>query len=432
MSARVSPQWLYGFLLLQFALQTSLVFPLPDAVRTASRAFVFLSSIACLALLPGRGAGYPLRYLVAAILGIVALELLHPGLNTPLAGLAQNAMYVAIWGPVFWVGRVAITPRVLGNVMLLLWGFHTASAALGMLQVYDPARFAPAADFVQRMSGAYAEGLKVELSGGDKIFRPFGLTDTPGGAAASGSFAGFVGLILVGGRVRILQISGLASVVIGMFCIYLCHVRSILVVTGVSFFGLIVAFAAQGQVYRAARIGVAAAIAAVGGFLWASSVGAGVGERFATLIEEDPGRVYYANRGSFLESTLEEDLPNAPLGTGLGRYGMMHAYFGASDNPDSPPLWVEIQPTAWVYDGGIFLLVTGYAAVVGALVIAGRLAMRATDESLAALAAAVAAFDLSILVNTAAYCNFLSQGGMLFWILNAALYAACSDPARRS
>jgi hypothetical protein len=63
--------------------------------------------------------------------------------------------------------------------------------------------------------------------------------------------------------------------------------------------------------------------------------------------------------------------------------------------------------------------------------VATRIALTVRDNSLAALAAVVAAFDLSILVNTAGYCNFLSQSGMMFWILNAALYAACANAERR-
>ena len=109
---------------------------------------------------------------------------------------------------------------------------------------------------------------------------------------------------------------------------------------------------------------------------------------------------------------------------------MTSLYFGTASNPDSPPLWAEIQSTAWVFDGGVLLLLAGYAAVIGATGLAIRLALRVRNRSLAAIAAAVAGFDLSILVNTFGYSNFLSQGGMMFWVLNAALYTACS-PDRR-
>jgi hypothetical protein len=94
-------------------------------------------------------------------------------------------------------------------------------------------------------------------------------------------------------------------------------------------------------------------------------------------------------------------------------------------------LWSEIQPTAWLFDGGVLLLVACYAAVITAVGMAALLVVRVRDDSLAGLAAVVAGYDLSILVNTFGYSNFLSQGGMLFWVLNAALYAACNGADRR-
>ena len=128
---------------------------------------------------------------------------------------------------------------------------------------------------------------------------------------------------------------------------------------------------------------------------------------------------------------MEVQLPRFPLGAGPGRHGMINLYFGTSTNPDSPPLWSEIQATAWLFDGGVLLLLACYSAVVGAVGMAALLVLRLRDDMLAGLAAVVAAYDLSILVNTFGYSNFLSQGGMLFWVLNAGLYAACKGADRR-
>src|SRR5262245_32981901 len=147
MTHRASPWWLYGFVILQLVLQSALIIAGTGEIRTALRAAVFGSSIAMLAL-PGRG-GYPLSPLVLFILVLVTLGLLHPGLNTPLAGIAQVGLYLAIWGPVFWVSRIAVTPVVLANVILMLWLFHAVSAGVGVLQVYDPDRFAPDPTFVK-------------------------------------------------------------------------------------------------------------------------------------------------------------------------------------------------------------------------------------------------------------------------------------------
>ncbi len=430
MTPRMSSWWLYGFVVLQLVLQAALMIPGIGDARTALRAVAFGSSIVLLAL-PGRGS-HPLAPLVMFILGILTLGLFHPSLNSPLAGIATVGFYLAIWGPVFWVGRVAVTPLVLANLILILWVFHSLSAGLGVLQVYDPGRFAPDPVFVKELLGASAAGLMVEVGSGQMIYRPFGLTDTPGGAAVSGSFVVLVGLFMVRSRGWVWPVLGVASVSLGLFCIYLSYIRSVLIVTAVSVFGLIAGLIARGQVGRAVTLAAVAAVVSSAVFVWAASVGKGVSDRFATLLEDNPADVYQTNRGVFLTDTLEVQLPKYPVGAGLGRYGMMNRYFGTDTNPDSPPLWSEIQPTAWVFDGGVLLLIAGYAAIVMASGMAARLALRVRDDSLAGLAAVVAAFDLSILVNTVGYSNFLSQGGMMFWVLNAALYAACQGAARRS
>jgi hypothetical protein len=324
---------------------------------------------------------------------------------------------------------VAITPLVLANMILLLWAFHTLSAGIGVLQVYAPDRFAP--DPAQLYADSpMIEGLLIEVNTGQKVYRPFGLTDTPGGAAVSGSFIVLIGLFLIRPRGWPWPLLGMASAAVGMFCIYLSHIRSILIVTAVGVLGLIASLGARGKIGRATVVFLAAAVIPTLAFLWATSVGTGVSDRFATLLDDDPGTVYHANRGVFLEETLEVLLPHYPGGAGLGRYGMINVYFGTHSNPDSPPLWSEIQPTAWLFDGGLLLLLACYIAVVTALFMAVHLSLRVRDDSLAGLAAVVVGYDLSILVNTFGYSNFLSQGGMLFWILNAALYAASKNVDR--
>jgi hypothetical protein len=174
---------------------------------------------------------------------------------------------------------------------------------------------------------------------------------------------------------------------------------------------------------------VAAFGVAVGGFVWATSVGSdAVKRRLETLTEESAADVYYQSRGIFLEDTLERQLPDHPLGAGLGRWGMMHTYFGTPTNPDSPPLHAEIQATAWVYDGGLPLLLAGYAALAGAFVLSVQLAMTARDPKLKDLAGVIVALNVGIIINTFSYPIFASQAGMMFWVLNAALFAASTAP----
>ena len=423
--ARMSAKWLYGFLLLQFLCQAALVVEPLGGLRMGFRAAAFVSSLLMLAL-PSGGRPYPLRWGAAAVVGITALGLLHPRLNTPLAGMAATALTLAIWCPAFWVTRIAITPAVLRNVLVMLWAFHTLSAALGVLQVYDPGRFAPDPTFVRQLQGEMADGLRITLADGREVWRPFGLTDSPGGAASSGAFAVLIGMILAVSRGGVpLRAAAIASAGVGMFCLYICQVRSAQVVTVASLLGMVGLFAARGRYGKAVALAGAGTVVVLLGLAWAVVVGSdAVTNRLETLVADTPDAVYYAHRGQMLESTFTADLPNHPIGAGLGRWGMMWLYFGDPRNPDSMPLWAEIQPAAWVYDGGLPLLLVGYAAVVGACWLALRSALRGRDESTSDAAAVIAAFDVGILINTVSYAVFISQMGLTFWVLNAALWSA--------
>jgi hypothetical protein len=412
-------------MLLQFACQSALILAPVGGLRMGFRAATYLSSIAFLVLVPAGGRPYPLRGLVAAVVAITALGLLHPQLNSLAAGLGQVGMTLAIWGPVFWVGRVRMTPAVFLRVLLLAWAFNTLSAAVGVLQVYDPDRFAPDPKFTRQLLGDAAEGLMLTLDDGRRVYRPMGLSDTPGGAAAAGSFAILSGLgLLWQFRNPLLRCAILPAAAVGAFCIYLCQVRVVLIVTAISLVGIVGVMAIRGRVGRAVVLfGVAAAVV-VGGFVWAVAVGnQAVTSRLTSLIEEAPAKTYYSNRGHYLEYTLTTALPEYPLGAGLGRWGMMSVYFGDPTNFNSPKLFAEIQPTAWVLDGGLPLLLAGYVAAAGAFVLAVRLALRTRSQAVADMAMVVAAFGLGVLALTFGYAVFVSQTGMMFWVLNAALFA---------
>jgi hypothetical protein len=432
--ARAAAWWLYGFLLFQFACQSAMILAPVGELRIGFRAAAYLSSVAML-LLPLGGRLHPVRWLAVAVIAVTTLGLFHPSLNTPFAGLGQVGMTLAVWAPVFWVGRIRLTPESLRRVLLLLWGFNTLSAAVGVLQVYYPDRFAPDPVFLRQVMGDAAEGLMITLDDGRQVYRPMGLSDTPGGAAAAGSVAILTGLGLLwmmpGRALRLLTIPAAG---VGMFCIYLCQVRSTLVVTAVSLLGIVLLHAARGYSGRAVLLAAATAVVVVGSFVWVAAVGErAVTERLETIAQDSPVGTYYSNRGLFLEITLSEHLPEFPLGAGLGRWGMVHTYFGDPKNPDSRPLYAEIQATAWVFDGGLPLLLLAYAAVAGAVLLAALLAARARRLEDADTAAVVAALGLGVLVTTFGYPVFVSQTGMMFWVLNAALFAAVptSEPAGR-
>jgi hypothetical protein len=432
--ARASVWWVYAFLLLQFGCQSALVVEGLGQFRAVLRVAVFASSIALLVLVPTGGRPYPLRPLALAVVVVTALGLLHPRLNTPTAGFAQLSLTLAVWGPAFWVARTRMTPGAFHRVLVLFWLFQSLSAGFGVLQVYNPERFAPDPVFVRQMLGANADGLLVTLDDGRTVFRPMGLSDTPGGAAAAGMFAVLTGFaVATSSRNWLLRAATIPAAIVGLFCIYLCQIRSTLILTTISLIGLTARMTVRGRLGRAAGLVVAAVAVGVGGFVWATTIGReAVMDRLDTLTRESAAKVYYQNRGIFLEDTFETHLPTYPVGAGLGRWGMMHAYFGTPTNPDSPPLWAEIQPTAGVVDGGLPLLLLGYAALTGALVLSIRASVTARTPELGDAAGVVVALNLGVLVGTFGYIPFVGQTGMMFWLLNTALFAATvADQGKR-
>ena len=423
--SRAPAVWLYVFLVLQFLCQLALLAPLGSA-RIGFRILTFFSSIALLVFLPFSKHSYPHRRLGITVIVITALGILHPQLNNPVAGIAAIAMCVAIWSPILWVDRIQITPEVFAWALLVMWTFHTASAIAGVLQVYDPDRFAPNMEFYEKLAGESVAGMQMKLDDGRKIFRPFGLTDSPGGAALSGSFAATVGINLLVSRGSLLiRAAGAASSVIGMFCLYMCQIRSILIVTCVGFVFMAVVNLARGHFLKSAMLMGAIIVAVLAGFVWATALGSdSVTNRLETLREDDAATVYYSNRGHFLESTLENELVEYPFGAGLGRWGMINMYFGDRNNPDSQEIWVEIQATGWICDGGLPLLAVGYTAVIAATFLSIRIAIRSASQIVSESASVVAVMNVTALMTTLNYPLFISQGGMIFWFLNAALFGS--------
>jgi hypothetical protein len=150
--------------------------------------------------------------------------------------------------------------------------------------------------------------------------------------------------------------------------------------------------------------------------------GDAITQRWSSLVEAEAGDVYYSNRGYFLEGSIGNLVPLYPLGAGLGRYGMANAYFG--DNSTSA-LWAEIQWTAWIFDGGIPVMVLYPLGLLVALFWALRLAFQRDDTHEFWLWGTILfGYNVGALAITFSYPFFTSQTGMVFWLLNAALFAA--------
>jgi hypothetical protein len=425
--------WLQGFVLLQFACQLALLVPGIGAVRMVVRCAAFGASLALLVLLPGRGPGHPARRWAPLILGLVALGLFHPTSNTFAAGAAQLALYGAILAPLFWVSRLPITPAVLRRLVLLLWAFQSLSAFFGVLQSLYPGRFQPnVSSVIASQSADRVESLKVTLANGERIFRPMGLTDIPGGAAGAGMYTVLFGMSLLLKENGWFRLAGVGGMVIGLFCIYLSQTRSILIMTGVCALSMAALLAVRCDWNRLITLGAVLAVVVVGAFLWAVAVGGrSVTARLATLTEDRADSVYYKNRGVFLEQTLTDLLPLYPFGAGLGRWGMTRQYLGDESDPFSYPIWVEIQWTGWLLDGGVPLMLVYSTALILTCAAAWRIARSRLPGDLPLEATVILAYDIGAVALTFNYPLFIGQGGLEFWLLNAVLFAAACTAARR-
>jgi len=213
-------------------------------------------------------------------------------------------------------------------------------------------------------------------------------------------------------------------------CLYLCQIRSLLVMTAVCVVTLLGLMLITGRLSKV--FGLLGAVGAIvpSAFAMAFSIGGkAMTNRLTTLVEADPGTVYYANRGQFLESTLTHYLPLYPLGAGLGRYGMLNAYFGNA----ADALWVEIQWTAWLFDGGVPLIAIYVLAILlaswGCLKIAlGRVG--AAEPTLALWGAVIFAYNVGAFAVCFNYPLFGGTGGVEFWLLNMAVLCAAQEERR--
>jgi hypothetical protein len=262
---------------------------------------------------------------------IVAVLFFHPTTNSLLSGIVQALLYFAILAPLFWVPRLQIDLAVFRRIVVILWGFHTLSAGLGVVQTYLPGQFQPTlSSVIGSQDVGYIESLRVTTARGERGFRPMGLTDIPGGAATSGFFAVLLGIgLLVTGGGWLLKLACVTSMMLGMTSIYLSQVRSVLVLVTVATLAFAVMLVWRGRLARLGVLATSGAAVIVGSFTLAVALGGeSVTSRFNTLFEGSAAEVYQSNRGRFLTQTIDKLLPRYPLGAGMGRWGMANTYFG--------------------------------------------------------------------------------------------------------
>lgn len=423
-------KWVYGFVAAQIFAQLGLVLLDVGGFRTMFRIVAFGLSLAFLVLIPGKSIRHPAFPAIAVVLGIFGVQLFHPTTNTVLAGAGQIGLSLAILAPVFWVARLRLDAAAVRRTIWMFWLFHASSAALGVLQVYFPGKFQPNVSSVILDKGeGYVDSLQIQLQSGEQVLRPMGLTDIPGGAATSGFYTVLFGIgFLLSARDRKAVTFYGAAMALAMASIYLSQVRVMLVMLFICLAGAAGLLAVRGYLKQVALFGgVIGAAGAVGLAISFSLAQETVSRRLNSLISGSAASIYHQNRGIFLEHTFQDLLPRYPFGAGLGRWGMMNTYFGNHSDFLSSPIWVEIQWTGWILDGGLPMALAYLAALIATGLFAANLALRRrgrTPDDLWIWAVVLSGYNLGALAMTFSYPIFISQSGMEFWLLNALLFTA--------
>ena len=434
------PGWGLGewFVIAQTALPALLFLPGTQPVRLYLRVASFVISAAILVVWATsprvRRRAHPAEpWLVAATI-YVALMMLHPLTNSMMAGAAHLALYVSVIAPLFWAGACVRTADQLARVLGILLVCNGANAIVGVLQVYDPATWMP-----QEMSrivteSAFGLGAVTYMGPNGLIVRPPGLFDNPGAVAGPGMYAALLGLVFaIGLAPWWKRVASVVAAFAGMAAIYLSQVRVSLVVCVVMLVSYVAVLAVQRRTRRATVFGSLAAGLVAAAFSFSLFLGGGsIAERTSTLLTQDPISLYSASRGGQLIYTFDELLTTYPVGAGLGRWGMISGYFGRSDNPDSTPLWAEIQIAAWAIDGGIPLLLLSIAALAVTFTSQVRAARLHTNAKVRACAAVILAANVGTVALMLSFTPFVTQIGLQFWFLAGALHAVAGEQERRA
>ncbi len=421
--------WLEVFVGLQVLWGVLMFIPGAQAFRGYIRALPYISSLALFGvhfMRHQRGALPASAGLLIGALALLVVNLLHPT-SQLAAGLAQCVFQLSIVGPAFWALKSPQTPARLERLLLFLLVLNSCSAGLGILQVYYPDRFMPPEFNLlgQEMYEHYMDSLSYIGASGQTIVRPPGLTDQPGGAALAGGLSAVLGIALLLRTRKPLRVALLIAVLVASLAvIYLTQVRSVLL-AAVGAGALVCLLAARtGRVANAAGGLITLGALIVGSFLWASSIGGNVVEnRFLQLRSGSLVQAYQENRGDFLSQTTGELLTQYPLGAGIGRWGMMNAYFGDALDVRSSSIYVEIQLTGWLLDGGVPM----WFFYGGAVIVALLSALRLTAARLPKIAdSATMVVGVLAFIATMAMVGpvFNTQLGILFWTMSAALRAA--------
>jgi hypothetical protein len=222
----------------------------------------------------------------------------------------------------------------------------------------------------------------------------------------------------------------LGFAVAGMSALYLSHVRAAFVMTlatMVAYLGLLLI---QNQKKRLVGFAVLSfGLVAVGLSIATTLGGDSVADRFETLLAEDPRELYYQSRGIQVKSAMTVLVDEYPFGAGLGRWGMLSYYFGES-GPQSRGLFAEVQPNAWMLDGGVPLVALYSLVLIVTLFGDLKLIRSLADPEDRLLATIVVAANVGTLGLVFTFVPFGTAVGMQFWFLEGMLRGAMADRPR--
>ncbi|HEY7476109.1 MAG TPA: hypothetical protein VH679_13915 [Vicinamibacterales bacterium] len=437
-----TPPWGFAefFVISQTALPALLYLPGTQVFRLPIRVSSFAISLFALVWWRVRASDdtdlprHPAMPWLFAVVATVSLMIFHPHTNSFRAGVAHVGLYVCILAPLFWAPAFVRSPGHLRRILALLLICNGVNAVVGVLQVYDPARWLP-----QEFSRLVTEsdmGLgPVSYTGpnGELIVRPPGLFDTPGAVAGVGMLSALLGVIFGASRIPMWQrAASLGLAFASVAAIYLSQVRVSLVVLA----GMMVAYglllARQRRVAELSGFATLSSLMLVGAFGYAAVLGGqSIVERVFTLFAENPAEVYYASRGGQLVYALNEFFFDFPFGAGLGRWGMTAAYFSDRSNLDGQSIWAEIQIAGWMIDGGFILLFLYCGALVATSLHGWRLAVNASHPLVRISAAVILAANAGTFALILSFTPFMTQIGLQFWFLAGALHGAVrgAEPA---
>jgi hypothetical protein len=422
--------WLELFVLCQVFWGVLLFIPGSQPFRMYIRAFPYVISLLALpsgARSNGTDFAVPGARWIIAVLVLLVANLLHES-SWVLSGIAQVAFQLAIAAPIFWASRAWITAHRLERLMLLVFGANFASSALGLLQVYYPDTFLPPefSSLAYKLNPEFLGGLTYIGSGDRVIVRPPGLSDLPGGAAISGTIAALLGFAMaLRPRQQPLQRAMyFGSAAIATTVVYLTQVRSSLLMILGCMAVMALARLRQGRILQSGWIAASAGTLVFGSFIWAVTLGGeNLDARFRSIVDTGVLQTFQDNRGFFLEHTLRELLFEYPAGAGLGRWGMMAAYFGEPENWQYPALYAEIQVTGWLFDGGVLMWLFYPAAIVAAMRFTYRLAIE-PGGALSDYALMVLLIQLLMAGLCFTGPPFNTQLGIIFWLVTAILFGS--------